>query len=58
MQNQKKARSQGFNLTSKQLKNWKVKYHKLIMGNHHMIYLWMIKRLVLKKWVNSLEKNI
>ncbi len=30
--NTKKAYSLGFQLTTKQLKEWRVKYHKLIMG--------------------------
>ena len=30
--NTKKAYSMGFKLTTNQLKKWKVKYHKLIMG--------------------------
>ena len=30
--NTKKAYSMGFELTTNQLKKWKVKYHKLIMG--------------------------
>ena len=58
-QNQKKARLQGFNLTSKQLTNWKVLYHELIMGKpSYDIFVDDKAFGFQKKWVNSLEKNI
>ena len=57
-ENQRKARSQGFNLTTKQLKNWKVKYHKLIMGKpSYDIFVDDKAFGFKKKWVNSLEKK-
>lgn len=57
-QNQKKARSQGFNLTHKQLAKWKVFYHELIMGKpSYDIFVDDKAFGFQKKWVNSLEKK-
>lgn len=57
-QNQKRARSQGFNLTSKQLSKWKVQYHELIMGKpSYDIFIDDKAFGFQKKWVNKLEKK-
>ena len=58
-ENQRKARSQGFNLTTKQLKNWKVKYHKLIMGKPSYDIIVDDKSLGFKRnWIKNLDKLI
>ena len=57
-QNQKKARLQGLNLTSKQLTNWKILYHELIMGKpSYDIFVDDKAFGFQKKWVNSLGKK-
>ena len=57
-QDHKKAKLQGFKLTTKQLSNWKVQYHELIMGKpSYDIFVDDKAFGFQKKWVNSLEKK-
>ena len=48
-ENVKKAKKQGYKKTLNQLKNWNLKFDKLILENPHMIYLLMINQCFLKK---------
>ena len=57
--NIKKAYSLGFRQTSSQLKEWKVKYHKLIMGKPS--YDLIIDDLSIyfkKRWIKDIEKYL
>lgn len=57
--NCKKAKKQGFNLTKKQLKDWKVKYHKLIMCKPSYDLFIDDKNLSFKKdWHKILKKKL
>ena len=50
-ENVKKAKKQGYKKTLNQLKNWNLKFDKLILENPHMIYLLMINQCFLKRLV-------
>lgn len=57
-QNQRKARLQGFNLTSTQLIRWKILYHELIMGKPSYDIFVDDKAYGFKKnWINNFEKK-
>ncbi len=54
-----KAKKQGLNLTKKQLRDWKVKYHKLIMGKPSFDIVIDDKNLEFKtNWIKSLKKKL
>ena len=54
-----KAKRQGYKMTMKQLKKWKVKYHEFIMGKPSYDLFIDDKALGFRKnWVNQLKKII
>ncbi len=54
-----KAKKQGLNLTKKQLSNWNVKYHKLIMGKPSFDIVIDDKNLEFKiNWIKSLKMKL
>lgn len=58
-ENNKKAYKQGYNFTKKQLKNWGLKYHKLIFGKPTYDIFVDDKNLEFKKnWIISFKKKI
>ena len=58
-ENRKKAYKMGYNLTTKQLKNWKVKYHKLIMGKPSYDLIIDDLSLYFKKtWYKDIKKHL
>tara|TARA_B100001540_G_C15769263_1_gene625520 strand:- start:942 stop:1283 length:342 start_codon:yes stop_codon:yes gene_type:complete len=53
------AKQQGLNSTKKQLKNWGVKYHKLIFGKPSYDFIVDDKALGFKKnWIIDLKKKL
>ena len=57
--NTKKAYSMGFELTTNQLKKWKVKYHKLIMGKPSYDLIIDDLSIYFKKtWVRDIDRYI
>ena len=57
--NTKKAYSMGFKLTTNQLKKWKVKYHKLIMGKPSYDLIIDDLSIYFKKtWVRDIDRYI
>ena len=57
--NKKKAYSLGFQLTTNQLKKWKVKYHKLIMGKPSYDLIIDDLSIYFKKtWVRDIDRYI
>ena len=57
-ENVKKAKKQGYKKTLNQLKNWNLKFDKLILENPLMIYLLMINQCFLKDWYSKIDKII
>lgn len=58
-ENKIKAKKQGFSITSTQLKNWKLNYHKLIFGKPSYDLFVDDKSLFFKKnWTNELIKKL
>jgi hypothetical protein len=48
-ENSNLAKKRGYNLTRKQLKKWKVRYHKLIFGKPSFDYVIDDKSILFKK---------
>ena len=58
-QNKKKSYQLGYNLTKKQLKNWGVKYNKLIMGKPSYDLIVDDLSIYFKKtWVKDIDKYL
>ena len=58
-QNKKKSYQLGYNLTKKQLKNWEVKYNKLIMGKPSYDLIVDDLSIYFKKtWVKDIDKYL
>ena len=54
-----KAKKQGYKVTMKQLKKWKVKYHKLIFGKPSFDLYIDDKTLFFKdNWYNFIDKDL
>ena len=58
--NKEKAISLGYNLTKNQLKKWKVKYTKLLLGKPSYDLIIDDKALGFskKKWINQIKKKL
>ena len=53
------SKKQGFNMTMKQLKKWKVRFHKLIFGKPSYDIIVDDKSLFFKKkWYNDIENHL
>tara|TARA_B110000459_G_C16195614_1_gene309921 strand:+ start:26 stop:394 length:369 start_codon:yes stop_codon:yes gene_type:complete len=53
------SKKQGFNMTMKQLKKWKVRFHKLILGKPSYDMIVDDKSLFFnKKWYNNIENHL
>ena len=58
-ENFKKAKHQGYQMTINQLKNWKIKFHKLIFGKPSFDLIIDDKALFFKKdWYKKIDKSL